>query len=445
LFEISDPNPKMEEVPVQIQLPLFLSFEQVQDLPIVRKYEAIFSALDLSHIAEFNYGVGADGTSQHALLRAFIIRSLEELKTVPALINFLEANPALKHLCGFRDGRLPHNSQFYRFLKKTKHSILEDLLVRVNRILIGEKVLGLKVTAVDSKPVRALTKENNPKNPRRNLRDKTRKPKRNPKATLGYYSYISRTDRNTKKKEYIFFWGYRTHVIVDVHSGLVLVEGTYPNNIPDEKVARKLLKKLKRLYKPKRGMIVISDAAYDERDFYTFLVKQIKAEPIIPLNPRNTQRDLKYSERGHRICQAGLEMTPAGVWRDGNRLRLKERCPLKASKKVAVKFPDGCPCHHPKFAGYGCTAYQDLTDDARSRVQRDTPRFKKLYAKRIVVEQTFSRVQELEIEEARHYSLTAIRNSNTLNYLALALVALAAVRMKKPHKIRCFRTFMQAA
>jgi len=128
-----------------------------------------------------------------------------------------------------------------------------------------------------------------------------------------------------------------------------------------------------------------------------------------------------------------------------NRLRLKERCPLKVSKKIAAKFPDGCPCNHRNFAGYGCTAYQDLTDDARSRVQRDTPRFKKLYGQRIVVEQTFSRVQELDIEEARHYGLTAIRNANTIDYLALALVALAAVRMKKPKKIRCWRTLWRAA
>jgi transposase len=435
----------MEEVLVQIQLPLFLSFEQVQDQPLPKKYAMLFSVLDLSDFPEYNYGVGADGTSQHALLRAFLIRSLEGLNTVSALIDFLEANEALKHLCGFRDGRLPHNSQFYRFLKKTKHSLLENLLVRVNRILINEKVLGLDVTAVDSKPVKALTKENNPKNPRRNLRNKAKKPKRNPKATLGYYSYISRTDPETKKKEFIFFWGYRTHAIVDANSGLVLVEGTYPNNRTDEKVARKLLKKLKRLYKPKRGMIVLADKAYDERDFYTFLVKQIKAEPIIPLNPRNTKRDKRFSERGHRLCEAGLEMTPAGVWQEGNRRRLKERCPLKASKKVAAKFPDGCPCNHSKFEGYGCTAYQDLTDDARSRVQRDTPRFKKLYGKRIVVEQTFSRLQQLEIEEARHYGLTAIRNANTIDYLALALVALAAVRMKKPEKIRCYRSLWQAA
>ena len=84
----------------------------------------------------------------------------------------------------------------------------------------------------------------------------------------------------------------------------------------DEKIARKLCKKLKPLYKPQIGLIVIADKAYDVRDFYTFLVKQIKAEPIIPINPRNTQPDLKYSENGHRICQAGLEMIPNGIFKD---------------------------------------------------------------------------------------------------------------------------------
>ncbi len=430
---------------MQIQLPLFLSFEEIQEMPIIKKYEQLFAVLDLSRLPEFNTGVGADGTSQHALLRAFIVKSLESLGRVSALIRFLEANPALKYLCGFRNGLLPNESQFYRFPKKMKNSVLQDLLLRANKILIKKGIITLDQVAIDSKPVRALTKHNNPKNIRRNQRDKTKKPRRNPKATLGYYSYLPLPDPKGKKKQYVCFWGYRTHAIVDANSGLVLVEGTWPNKLSDEKAARKLLKKLKRLYQTKKGMIVIADKAYDDRDFYTFLVEQIKAEPIIPLNPRNTKPDKQFSKRGHRLCPAGLEMVPTGIWQDGNRTRLKERCPLKASKQLAAKFPDGCPCHHPRFAGYGCTAYQDLTDDARSRVQRDTPRFKNIYRKRQTVEQAFERVHELGIEEARHYGLTAIRNSNTIDYLALALVALAAVRLKKPRKIRCYRTFMAAA
>ena len=430
---------------MQNQLPLFLPYDQVLALPIVRKYENIFAQLDLSDIPEFNHGVGADGTSQHALIRAFVIRSLESLNTVSALIRFLQSHPALIYLCGFQNQHLPDGSQFYRFLKKTKHSIIEDLLYMTNKILIEEKVLCLNITAVDSKPVKALTKHNNPKNPHRELKNKKKKIKRNPKATWGYYSYVPSTDPDAQKKNVTFFWGYRSHAIVDATSGLAIVEATYPNNMPDEKIARKLYKKLKRLYRPEKGMVVIGDKAYDVRDFYTFLVKYIKARPIIAINPRNTQPDLKYSENGLRICSAGLEMIPNGVFKDGNRLRLKQRCPLKASKHIAAKYPNGCPCNNPKFNRYGCTAYQDLTDDARSRVQRGTPRFENLLSKRFVVEQTFSRLQELQIEQARHYSLSTIRNANTIDYLALALVALVAVRLNKPEKIRCFRTFMKAA
>ncbi len=203
-----------------------MPYDEVRALPIVQKYEKIFSELDLSGISDFNRGIGANGNSQHALIRAFIIRSLESLNTVSALIRFLQANPALIYLCGFRNQVIPHDSQFYRFLKKTNHSVIEDLLYKTNKTLIEEKVLSLNITAVYSKPVKALTKHNNPKNPRRELKNKKKKIKRNPKTTLGYYSYVSRTDPKSKKKVFTFFWGYRSHAIVDANSGLAIVEGT---------------------------------------------------------------------------------------------------------------------------------------------------------------------------------------------------------------------------
>ena len=157
---------------MQNQLPLFLPYKQIRDLPIVQKYEKIFAELDLSSICEFNHGIGANGTSQHALVRAFVIRSLESLNTVLALIRFLQANPALVYLCGFRNQIIPHDSQFYRFLKKTNHSVIEALLYKANKILIDKNVLSLNITAVDSKPVKALTKHNNPKNPHKDQKNK---------------------------------------------------------------------------------------------------------------------------------------------------------------------------------------------------------------------------------------------------------------------------------
>ena len=429
----------------QVQLPLFYSYKDFGDAPVYDKYFGIFSELDFSHIPSHNRGVGANGVSQHALIRAFIIQKLENLKTVAALINFLDANPLLKTLCGFENARLPHNSQFYRFINKTNHSLFENLLFEANKKVIGKDVISTEQIAVDSKPIRALTKENNPKNSGRNLKDKDKIPKRNPHATLGYYACVK--NGNVKKTE--FFWGYRTHCIVDVNSGIALVEGTFANNRTDAEIAKKLLRKLKRLYKIKKGIIVIADKAYDENSLYKFIIEQIKGEAVIPINPRNSKPNKDFSVNGNRICQAGLEMVPAGTWTDGERIRMKQRCPLKASKQTAEKFRNQCPYGNPKFsqgAAYGCTAYLQVNlEDYRYRTPRNTPRFEALYKKRIVVEQLFSRVDSEGIEDARQYKLRGIRNSNTISYLALSLVALTAMRMKKPSKIRSLRTFGRTA
>ena len=81
------------------------------------------------------------------------------------------------------------------------------------------------------------------KNPNRNTRNKTKKPKRNPRATLSYYSCQV---INGKKENMIFFWGYRTHAII-TKEGICLVEKTLPNNIVDAEVAFSLIKELKPL------------------------------------------------------------------------------------------------------------------------------------------------------------------------------------------------------
>jgi hypothetical protein len=118
----------------------------------------------------------------------------------------------------------------------------------------------------------AATKENNFKNPNRNTKDKSKIPKRNPAATLSYYSCQV---VNGKKENMIFFWGYRTHVIVS-KEGIPLVEKTLPNNITDQEVAFSLLKELKRKYKIKKDFLFFADKAYDVRELYTFIVEQMK-------------------------------------------------------------------------------------------------------------------------------------------------------------------------
>lgn len=406
-----------------------------------RKYYLLFKSLDLSGFPDKKKQCGRLGYSQHALLKAFIIKHLEDIKTVPRLLDFLDAHPLLSHMCGFNIGQLPDASQFYRFLKHTPNSMLESIHQAVNSALIHAEILSLDTFIIDSKPVMAATKDNNFKNPNRNTRNKNKKPNRNPSAALGYLSY---QQIDSKKNNFIFFWGYRTHVIVS-KEGIPLVELTLPNNKSDTYAAKRLIRKLKRIYRFSHGSLFIADAAYDERDFYNFIVNSMKSHAFIPINPRNQKNQKTFGPNGSPLCMAGLEMKSNGSWIEGNRKRAKFRCPLKMDSKLALKFPRGCPISHPKFAqnkAYGCTKYLDLTDDARSQVPRDTPLFKKTFSLRTEVERYFARLGDREAEQTTHYKLRSIQNQMTIAHLSLSLVAAAAaLLLNQPDKIRCFRTF----
>jgi len=418
--------------------------ELIRTAPLLRKYYLIFQALDLSALQDRNYGVGATGHSRHAMLRAFIIKHLEGIKSVPLLIDYLNSIPPLLEMCGFELGNLPDESQFYRLLQNTKNSTLKEIHKKANDLLIKSGSASLDEFILDSKPVMAASKENNFKNPNRNTRDKTKKPKRNPRATLSYYSCQI---INGKKQNTVFFWGYRTHAIV-TKEGICLVEKTLPNNITDADAAYSLIKALKRRFGFKKGAIFIGDKAYDVRDLYTFIVEQMKSKAYIPINPRNQKDDKTFGPHGCPVCDAGFEMKSFGRWIEANRERIKFRCPIKATKKFAARVGDACPVEHRLFDTgkcYGCTKYLDVTDDARSRVPRDSKEFKETFKDRQIIEQYFSRLGDREVEQTSHYAFTAISNQVTIAHLSASLIAVAAVLiLKRPEKMRCYRTFAWA-
>ena len=224
------------------QTSIFYNLQEfIENSPLYRKYYLLFQSLDLSEFSDGNKGVGCTGYSRRAIFRAFIVKHLEEIKTVPRLIEYLENHPVIADLCDFDMRKnLPDESQFYRFLKTTDNSVLEAIHHRINKKLIQENIISRDIFILDSKPVMAATKDNNFKNPNRNTTNKEKKPKRNPSATLGYYSY---QNINGKKRNQIFYWGYRTHVIVS-NEGIPLIELTLPNNQTDAKVAKKLIRKV---------------------------------------------------------------------------------------------------------------------------------------------------------------------------------------------------------
>ncbi len=97
------------------------------------------------------------------------------------------------------------------------------------------------------------------------------------------------------------------------------MEITLPNSETDAKVAKRLIRKLKRTFPFKKGAIFIGDAAYDERNFYNFITDEIKCRAFIPINPRGQKPSKIFGPNGRPLCDAKLEMKCDGAWTEGLR------------------------------------------------------------------------------------------------------------------------------
>jgi hypothetical protein len=161
------------------QYSLFYNLQTfIESSPLYKKYFYLFQALNLSDLPDRNTGIGCTGFSRRAMLRALIIKNLESIKSIPRLVEYLENYPVIAEMCGFNMlKKLPDESQFYRFLKQIKHSELEKIHHKINQALIEQGVISMDTFILDSKPIMAASKENNPKNPNRNTTDKKKRQK----------------------------------------------------------------------------------------------------------------------------------------------------------------------------------------------------------------------------------------------------------------------------
>lgn len=94
-------------------------------------------------------------------------------------------------------------------------------------------IVDASFIGLDSTPVMANTKQNNPKSFAKNKFSKENHPKSDPDCALGVHS----ASNQHNERRYEFYWGYKSHVLVDCISGLPLYELTTPGNVADSSVA----------------------------------------------------------------------------------------------------------------------------------------------------------------------------------------------------------------
>lgn len=217
-----------------MQLSLFYDYQAILDsCPFYQKYDALFRAFEMIYDQRDFPELGRKGYARSSYFKALIYKQSENIKFISDLVRDLESRPLLAKMCGFNPGQIPDESRFSRFLSGANNTEIEKLFHRAGKLLVENKIASFDIIIADSKPIKANTKHNNPKNSNRNL-DKTVKIKRNPMATLSYYSYLKQPCGGMKK-DFSWFWGFRTHVLIS-REGIPLIEVTLPNNRTDGKV-----------------------------------------------------------------------------------------------------------------------------------------------------------------------------------------------------------------
>ncbi len=120
----------------------------------------------------------------------------------------------------------------YCGIKYHKDGYLEGLCILL-------PVYNASFIGLDSTPILANTKQNNPKSFVKNKFDPKNQPKADADCALGVHT----ASNQHNERNFEFYWGYKNHVLVDCITGLPIGEITTPADVADSTVALDILKK----------------------------------------------------------------------------------------------------------------------------------------------------------------------------------------------------------
>jgi len=429
--EISTSFTKMEGTMKQLGLlPL-------ETLPPRINYDLLFKHLPSLALSESDRG--RPPLSRDALLKAFIYKALRRLKTLTDLTFEFHNNPMSCQAVGFNPYRTPPSiERFSQFLRDTSPLILQNVRTQLVQALLGEGIISGRHLIMDSCPLLAKVRENNLKSSVSNRFDKARIPKGDLDARLGILIHFPQPF----KKDIRYFWGYRNHIVADAEEELPLWEVTHPADRSEVHQAISLLGKTKDAFSLSIETVG-GDAIYDTENILCFIIKHLKAKPVIPHNPRNEQTTT-YTFKGNGVyCQADLPMYRKGKMtvKKTKVTYLQYCCPIHFGKEKQRYLL--CPAAHPKFIQQkGCNVLIRLTPSIRKQIDYGSDVFKELYKKRSSVERIFSRLLSIAMQDLPAIGINAIRNYCTIAHITVLLVALAAKRSGHPDKIRFVRSFV---
>ena len=264
-------------------------------------YDKLFSSLDFTLPRA---ATGRRGFPKEAMVCAFIVMKCEGFTQITDLADYLDNNRLIAHYCGFNIMEpLPSYWTYDRFLKKMDNAALKEIMAAQVKKLYEMGIVDASFIGLDSTPVMANTKQNNPKSFAKNKFSKENHPKSDPDCALGVHS----ASNQHNERRYEFYWGYKSHVLVDCISGLPLYELTTQANIMDSTVAVDILAAANQIL-PLQGCSFLADKGYDAKSIYNTVKSVYDGEAFIPLKKRNSKS--KALPAGNLICDAAHSVSP---------------------------------------------------------------------------------------------------------------------------------------
>ena len=236
-------------------------------------YDKLFSSLDFTLPRA---ATGRRGFPKEAMVCAFIVMKCEGFTQITDLMDYLDNNRIIAHYCGFNIMEpLPSYWTYDRCLKKMDNAALKEIMAAQVKKLYEMGIVDASFIGLDSTPVMANTKQNNPKSFAKNKFSKENHPKSDPDCALGVHS----ASNQHNERRYEFYWGYKSHVLVDCISGLPLYELTTPGNVVDSAVAAEILAEADRVISLKECAF-LADKGYDAKSIYNTVKRSMRARHL---------------------------------------------------------------------------------------------------------------------------------------------------------------------
>jgi hypothetical protein len=371
-----------------------------------------FQAIDWSFIPRLTHHLysdqGAHAYPPISLFKALLLIYMGEASSERDLDDKLKFNVRLQLLCGFDFFDTPSHAAFSQFRSR----LGEDTFYAILHQLIAQAIAGGLIqkethAAVDATHIWACSNTFGIKVCACTDKCQCLRKYTDPDAKWGH-----------KTKTYSFF-GYKVHLIVDVHSHLPIDVIVTSGEVADNTQAIPLLERAQKLHPQLTFLSAAMDTAYDDYAIYERYTQEGIA-PLIPLNPRNTEgktqigNDLLMDPQGTYYCSR----TELPLVKNGTD-------PKRKGRQKIVCSPTGCrkTCPFRQECGgsskVGKTFYLYPNKDLRliGLIPRGSRLWKDLYAQRTAVERTNS-VLKSPTHQLNRPRVRGVDNVRTHAYLS---------------------------